>query len=112
MKNGIQNLAAVLITASLAMPLFAADSPDPAQTGTKKTRIATAKKASAAPGITAEDIKSLRDAIAAQQQQIEQLRQELRARDDSNRQAMDQLRQAQTAVQEANVKAQSAETAA
>ena len=113
MKTGNQKLAALVVVVSLAMPLFAADKPEPQSGGAKKSSTATKKKAAAAvPAITAEDIKSLRDALAEQQQQIQQLQQELRARDEANRQALDQLRQAQAASQEATTKASSAEVAA
>lgn len=110
MKNGTQRLAALILMA-LATPLFAADSPHP-QTSPKKSSTVARKKAAAPAAITVEDIKSLRDALAAQQQQIQQLQQELRARDEANRQALDQLRQAQAAAQDAGMKAASAETAA
>jgi hypothetical protein len=69
------------------------------------------KKVAPQPAVTAEDIRALREAIAAQQQQIQQLQQELRSRDEANRQAMDSLRQAQVAAQEASAKAASVETA-
>ncbi|HUQ49167.1 MAG TPA: putative porin [Terriglobales bacterium] len=112
MKNGNQKLAALFLTASLAMPLFTVAKAG-AQTGSQKPAgTSTRKKVAAAPAITAEDIKSLRDALAAQQRQIEQLQQELRTRDEANRQAVDSLRQAQATAQEANTKAMSAETAA
>lgn len=105
MNRGNQKLAALLMAASLAMPTLS-----PAQATSKTT---TRKKSTAAaPAITAEDIKSLRDALAAQQQQIQQLQQELRSRDEANRQAMEQLRQAQASASEASTMAASAETAA
>lgn len=106
MTKGNQKLAALLMAASLAMPTLSS-----AQ-ATIKTTTRKKSAAAAAPAITAEDIKSLRDALAAQQQQIQQLQQELRSRDEANRQAMEQLRQTQSAATEANTKAASAETAA
>jgi hypothetical protein len=79
-----------------------------AQTAAKKKRT----PAPAAPAVTAEDIKSLRDALAAQQQQIEQLRQELARRDaaaDANAEA---ARKAQASATDAASKATAAESAA
>lgn len=109
MKIGFPKVAVVLLSMLLAMPLFAAE---PAQSVTTKKKAVPAAKRVVAPAITADDIRSLRDAIAAQQQQIQQLQQELRNRDEATRQAMDTLRQAQVAAQEANTKAVSAENAA
>ena len=48
--------------------------------------------------VTAEDIKSLRDALAAQQQQIQELRQELRQRAQATQQAEQAAQQAQSAA--------------
>ncbi len=69
--------------------------------------------------ITAEDVRSLRDALAAQQQQIEELRQEVRNHDaaaaqasSQAQQAQQQLQQAQAAAADAQQKASSAEALA
>jgi len=77
------------------------------------------KKAVARPAVTAADIKALKDALAAQQQQIEQLRQEMQSRDaalqqaqQQAQQAQQQLQQAQASATEAQQKASSAESAA
>lgn len=101
MKIGTYRVTALLMALCCAVMLNA-------QTPAKR------KTHSAQPpaAVTAEDIKALREAIAAQQQQIQQLQQELRARDQANREAMESLRQAQVAAQEASAKAASAETAA
>ena len=75
----------------------------------------TAKKkapAKASQAVTAEDVKSLRDALAAQQQQIEQLRQEIRQRDDAFRATQQKLDQASSSASEAQAKAAAAEAAA
>jgi putative porin len=75
-----------------------------------------AKKAAAAkpaqPAVTLQDIQSLKDALAAQQQQIEQLKQEVQQKDQAWQQAQQQLQQAQTTASDAQSKAVSAETAA
>jgi Putative porin len=82
-----------------------------AQTAAKpRTRKAAAK--SAAPAVTAQDLQSLRDALTAQQQQIEQLRRELQQKDQAWQSAQQQLQQAQTTASDAQSKAASAETAA
>jgi hypothetical protein len=65
----------------------------------------------AQPAVTAEDVRSLRDALAAQQQQIEQLKQQLQQRDQSWQQTQQQLQQAQNAAAEAQQKAASVEGA-
>src|SRR5256714_14042593 len=65
----------------------------------------------AQPAVTAEDVQSLRDALAAQQQQIEQLKQQLQQRDQSWQQTQQQLQQAQSAAAEAQQKAASVQTA-
>jgi hypothetical protein len=65
-----------LLTASLA---FAQTAPKPKA----KKKVAPP----APPAITAEDVKALKDALAAQQQQIEALKQEMQRRDEETRQA-------------------------
>jgi exonuclease VII large subunit len=69
--------------------------------------------------VTAADVQALKDALAAQQQQIEQLRQAMQSRDaalqqtqQQAQQAQQQLQQAQAATSEAQQKASSAESAA
>jgi len=69
--------------------------------------------------VTAADVQALNDALAAQQQQIEQLRQAMQSRDaalqqaqQKAQQAQQQLQQAQATASEAQQKASSAESAA
>src|SRR5437762_5667423 len=69
--------------------------------------------------VTAADVQALKDALAAQQQQIEQLRQAMQSRDaalqqaqQQAQQAQQQLQQAQAASAEAQQKPSAAETAA
>src|SRR5712692_1230939 len=74
-----------------------------------------AKKAAtkpAQPAVTLQDLQSLKDALAAQQQQIEQLKQEVQQKDQAWQQAQQQLQQAQSTASDAQAKAASAETAA
>src|SRR5690242_6845747 len=68
--------------------------------------------------VTAADVQALKDALAAQQQQIEQLRQEIQSRDaalqaaqQQAQQAQQQLQQTQAAASDAQQKAASAESA-
>ena len=64
------------------------------------------------PAVTVQDVQSLRDALAAQQRQIEQLQQQLQQRDQAWQQSQQQLQQAQSAATAAQQKADSAETVA
>jgi len=69
---------------------------------------ATKRKAKKKAAVTAEDVQSLRDAIAAQQQQIEQLKQELERRDQAVQQQQQAAQQAQSAAAAAQSKADQA----
>jgi hypothetical protein len=86
-----------------AIPLLAAgllaQTTTPSSTGKKP-----AARAKSTTQVSAEDVKALREAVAAQQQQIQQLRDEMSRRDAAWQQA---LQQQQTAQQQA-VQAQSA----
>jgi Putative porin len=82
-----------------------------AQTAAKpRAKKAAAKPAQ--PAVTLQDIQSLKDALAAQQQQIEQLRQQVQEKDQAWQQAQQQLQQAQATASDAQSKAASAEIAA
>ncbi len=83
---------AILMLAVMAVPMYGQAS--------KK-----APKKTAAPAVTAEDVKALRDALAAQQQQIQELRQELQKQ-------QQQAAQLQFAASEASAKAAGAREAA
>jgi hypothetical protein len=85
------------------------------QQATTPKKKATTRKAAATPAqpaVTAEDVRALRDALAAQQQQIQQLREEMQQRDQQLRAAQQRLDQATTTATEAQSKAVAAETAA
>jgi len=58
--------------------------------------------------VTASDVQQLKDALAAQQKQIEQLRQQLAQSNQNWQQAQQQLQQAQSAAADAQAKAQQA----
>ena len=82
-----------------------------AQTAAKpRTKKAAAKPAQ--PAVTLQDIQSLKDALAAQQQQIEQLKEAVQQKDAAWQQAQQQLQQAQTAASDAQSRASAAESAA
>jgi hypothetical protein len=82
-----------------------------AQTTAKpKAKRAAAKPAP--PALTLQDIQALKDALAAQQQQIQQLQQQVQQKDQAWQQAQQQLQQAQTTASDAQAKAASAESAA
>src|SRR5215468_7496117 len=82
-----------------------------AQTATKpKARKAPAKPAE--PKVTAADVQALKDALAAQQQQIQQLQQSLVQRDQAVQAAQQAAQQAQSAANDAQTKAAAAATAA
>src|SRR5579862_3565392 len=78
-----------------------------AQTQTTATST-TKRKTTRAAAVTAKDVQELKDALAAQQQQIEQLRQQLNQRDQAWMQAQQQLQQAQSAASAAQAKADQA----
>lgn len=87
-----------------------------AQAGAPKPK--TTRKRAARP-TTASEIQALRDALAVQQQQIQeqqqllqQLKQELQSRDQAAQQVQTQLQQAQSTAATANDKAAAVETAA
>jgi hypothetical protein len=69
---------------------------------------ATKKRTTRAAAVTAKDVQELKDALAAQQQQIEQLRQQLNQRDQAWQQSQQQLQQAQSAASAAQAKADQA----
>src|SRR5512147_414223 len=75
-----------------------------------KAKKATTKKPAAKP-TTASEIKTLRDAVSAQQQQIQMLRDELQRRDAAVQQVQQQLNTLQSTAQQAQTTAQSAESA-
>jgi hypothetical protein len=68
--------------------------------------------ATTAPAVTAEDIKALRDAIVAQQQQLDLLRQELAKRDQAQLANEEAAHSAQAAAQQAASTAAAAKAAA
>jgi len=80
-----------------------------AQTATKPKARKTSTKP-AEPAITAADLQALKDAIAAQQQQIQQLQQALNDRDHAVQAAQQQAQQAQTAAADAQQRAAALET--
>ena len=80
-------------------------------TAPKKRRKAVVT-APAQPAATAADVQALKDAVAAQQQQIQQLTQQLQQNQQSWQQAQQQLQQAQANAADAQQKATSVQAAA
>ena len=78
----------------------------------KKKHAAAAAAVPAQPAVTAADVQSLKDAIAAQQQQIQQLTQQLQQNQQAWQQAQQQTQQAQAAAADAQQKAASVQAAA
>jgi hypothetical protein len=72
---------------------------------------ARSRKAPKASTITVDEAKELRDALAAQQQQIQQLQQQMAQRESAFQQAQQQLEQAQSAAAEAQSKVATLESA-
>ena len=102
----------IAVALSLACAAGAAAAPPQAsQTTTRRSK--TVRKS---PTVTAADVQALKDALAAQQQQIQQLQQQMQQREAAFQQAQQQyqqqLQQAQSAATEAQSKAAAAESAA
>ncbi len=76
------------------------------------TAPAKPKRKAATPTVTAKEVMELKEALAAQQQQIQQLRDQLNQRDQAWQQTQQQLQSAQQAATDAQAKAQQAEAAA
>ena len=94
----------LLLSLLLTTGAFAADPAPQAATGTKKT---VRKKAAAAPRVSPE-YSELKQALDAQQQQIQQLRQDLQTRDQAIQQLQQRLDQSQAATAQAASQAQAA----
>jgi len=73
-----------------------------------QTAPAKKKPAAKASAISASDVQQLKDALAAQQQQIQQLRDEMKRRDAALQQAQQQMQEAQQAAAAAQAKAEQA----
>jgi len=77
-----------------------------AQTAPAKKKTTT--KAAATGAVTAADVQALKDALAAQQQQIRELKSEMQRRDTALQQAQQQMQDAQAAAAAAQAKADQA----
>jgi flagellar motor protein MotB len=100
-----------LSLAALTAGLWAQSDAAPSKPAVKKKH-AAAQVAPAQPAATAADVQSLKDAIAAQQQQIQQLTQQLQQNQQAWQQAQQQTQQAQAAAADAQQKAASVQAAA
>jgi len=105
MKSTKRRFFMALMLAVVAATVWAQTSDSAAPSPKKKNKPAVAAAKTAPAAITAADVQSLRDALAAQQQQIQQLSQQLQ-------QAQQNWQQAQSAATEAANKATAAQTQA
>lgn len=97
MKRSCKQIVFATLMLSLTLPAFAGSAASKAK-----------RKPKAPAAATAEDIQALRDALAAQQKQIDELRQELQQRDESIRRAQEAADQAQHTVTESSQKTSAA----
>jgi hypothetical protein len=110
MKPNRNIVFTALVVAALTAGAWAQTTASPKPAPRKKHVAAAA--APAEPAVTAADVQSLKDAIAAQQQQIQALTQQLQQNQQAWQQAQQQLQQTQSAASDAQQKAASAQTAA
>ena len=105
-----------LFVNALALPVLAASLWAQTQTAAPKPaarkKHAAAPAATAQPAVTAADVQALKDAIASQQRQIQQLTQQLQQNQQSWQQAQQQAQQAQSTASEAEQKVASVQAAA
>ncbi|MGD0824850.1 MAG: hypothetical protein ABR908_09745 [Terriglobales bacterium] len=110
MKSVKHLFLALLALAALSAGVWAQTSDAPAPKKTHKH--AAAAEAPAQPAVTAADVQALKDALAAQQQQIQQLTQQLQQNQQNWQQAQQNFQQAQAAAADAANKAAAAQTQA
>ena len=105
-----------LMSVFLLLLLSAAAVAQTSTTAVTRTHTKKTVKTAAPPAVTAADVQALKDALAAQQQQIQQLQQQLQAREaafqQSQQQAQQQFQQAQAAATEAQTKTAAVESIA
>jgi len=110
MKTRSKLFATALTLAALTASVWAQTQAAPKPAARKKTAASTA--VAPQPAVTAADVQSLKDAIAAQQRQIQQLTQQLQQNQQAWQQAQQQAQQAQSAASDAQQKAASVQAAA
>jgi len=110
MKSVKHLFLAPLALAALSAGVWAQTSDAPAPK--KAHKHAVAAEAPAQPAVTAADVQALKDALAAQQQQIQQLTQQLQQNQQNWQQAQQNFQQAQAAAADAANKAAAAQTQA
>src|SRR5579864_2384840 len=107
-ERRVMKISALALCLVLAVSGLAQTS---SSTTTSKTKTVTHKRtAKAATAVTAKDLQALRDALAAQQQQIQQLQQQVQERDQAVQQMQQQLSQTQSTASAAQSKAEAAST--
>lgn len=110
MKSTKNVFLALLTLAALSAGAWAQTSESTAPPPKKKHKAVAA--AAAEPAATAADVQALKDAIAAQQQQIRQLTQQLQQMQQNSQQAQQSAQQAQAAASDAASKATAAQAQA
>jgi hypothetical protein len=103
-----------LFLTALALTALIAGAGAQTETASKpapKKNHAAASTAPVQPAVTAADVQSLKDALAAQQQQIQQLTEQLQQNQQAWQQAQQQLQQAQSTAADAQQKASSVQAA-
>ncbi len=109
MKSALRTCVVLALSASTLLAQTAPVTTTKTTTKTRTTRKHVVTKA--APAVTADDLKQLRDMMAAQQQQLDQMRQDMQQRNQQLQQTQQQLADAQSAAREAQAKASAVETA-
>jgi hypothetical protein len=111
MKSVKHLFLACLTLAALLAGAWAQTSDSPAPKKTHK-HVAAVAEAPAQPAVSAADVQALKDALAAQQQQIQQLTQQLQQNQQNWQQAQQNFQQAQAAAADAANKAAAAQAQA
>jgi len=97
---------AIAVTLCLGVSAWSQDSTPQASTGAKTARKKTAARAKT-PSVSVQ-VQQMKEALDAQQKQIEELRSELQSRDQSNQQLQQQMTQLQSTLSQAQTKADQA----
>jgi hypothetical protein len=108
MKATKQLFVTALTLAALTAGAWAQATDSAAPVAKKKHKVAAPEQ----PAVTAADVQALKDALAAQQQQIQQLTQQLQQNQQAWQQQQQQVQQAQASAADAQQKAASVQAAA
>jgi hypothetical protein len=112
----MKRVTTFVLSCALTASAFAGSAPQLASTTTTTTRNRSTRRKVVAQPVTASDVQALKDALAAQQQQIQQLQQQVQQRqaeyERAQQQAQEAVQQAQAAASDAQAKAPSYEASA